>query len=328
MKKILLIIYITLLSVFLIGCDFIDNDEPKGGLVTITPTQIYKVEYIIDGELKFYMNVYSIQGFDAPEIPEKENYITVGWVNSDGELHDFSKPVNKDTTLYAKYEADYRALTNIISTKIMSSNVKIEVQVYNLGGWFNTEKRNVLAWQGSGIIFFDAHGYYYLLTNEHVTNMQGRKYVTYTIIDYKGNRYTAAKGNNYEQSSYDLSVLYFKKTTQVLNVIEISRKNPIKNQEIVAIGQPDGQNNTITFGKITQYTKVTLSNGFSPTFDVITHNAPVAPGSSGGALLDLNLNLIGINFARRSDSSGEFIYGYSIPAETIRTYLNAYVLVG
>lgn len=329
MKKLLSLLLILLFSITVFGCSTRgnSNDTDGGSGPIIVEVKQFYVYFVIDGETKYYKIVTNMQIFSAPDIPEKENYTIVGWVNADGELHDFSKPLKTTTTLYAKYEADYKALTNIISTKIISANVKIEVEVYNLGGWFNSEKKNVLTWRGSGIVFHDQHGKYYVLTNEHVTNMQTRKYAKYTVIDFKGNKYTANRMDNTEQASYDLSVLYFEKTTQVLNVIDIATKNPIRNQEVVAIGQPEGQNNTITFGKINDYQKITLTNGFSPSFNVIRHDAPTAPGSSGGALLDLDFNLVGINFAGSQTSNGEFINGYSIPAETIMKYLVDYVYV-
>jgi len=77
-----------------------------------------------------------------------------------------------------------------------------------------------------------------------------------------------------------------------------------------------------------EYKKVTLYNTPSymsdVKFDVLAHNAPIDNGSSGGALLNINLKIAGINYAA-SKANDEFITGYTIPAVKIHEYLNNYV---
>lgn len=54
---------------------------------------------------------------------------------------------------------------------------------------------------------------------------------------------------------------------------------------------------------------------------MIRHDAPTAPGSSGGAILNASLKLVGLNFAGATTNSGSFLYGLAIPAQRIHEYL-------
>ena len=62
-------------------------------------------------------------------------------INEQGILHDFTKPLKQETTLYAKYDIDYKTLVNLVSTTMMSSHVQIEVTIYNMGGFLGLTKK-------------------------------------------------------------------------------------------------------------------------------------------------------------------------------------------
>lgn len=262
-----------------------------------------------------------------PTNPKKTNYMFDNWytdINLTNE-YDFSKSVKSDITLYAGYTVDYASLTNLITTTKMKCNVTVYRKNYNTFLGVTTSSSSG---QGSGIIFYESSNYYYVLTNNHVTVKEsGYDKVSYTVEDYSGNSYEATL--KYEDASYDLAVVYFKKRTTKLNVIDLAKGNPNTGDEIVAIGQPEGQNNAITYGKILSYVdgpKLSCEDYESNvTFKVICHNAETNHGSSGGALLNVNLELIGLVYAGRTNSSGEFVKGYAIPIEKIHEFLNKYI---
>ena len=61
------------------------------------------------------------------------------------------------------------------------------------------------------------------------------------------------------------------------------------------------------------------------TFNVIVHSAYINSGSSGGALVDENLKLVGINFASASiESTSKYLYTYAIPASKAKEFINNY----
>jgi S1-C subfamily serine protease len=98
---------------------------------------------------------------------------------------------------------------------------------------------------------------------------------------------------------------------------------------LCAIGECLGQRNVIQVG---YYQK---SQKFSPneteteisniTFNVIVHSAYINSGSSGGALVDKDLKLVGINFASASyESINKYVCTYAIPAEKAKEFINDY----
>ena len=217
-------------------------------------------------------------------------------------------------------EIDYVALTNTITTSTMKANITIINKSYNTFLFIETSSSTGT---GSGIIFGkNSDDYYFALTNNHVTvKNSGYNLQKLTAVDYLGNEYTATR---YHQSAdYDLAVIYFKKSIE-LKIVEIEKNNLTVNTEIVSLGQPKGQSNAITYGKILKFQKNTLKDTpayqSNVKFNVIVHDAPITNGSSGGALLSINLKIAGINYAGSSTNGT----GAAIPAEKINEYLRLY----
>ena len=96
---------------------------------------------------------------------------------------------------------------------------------------------------------------------------------------------------------------------------------------MIALGAPDGMDNSVTFGRVTRVDTVSGQGATEQTavaFPVIWHDAPMAHGSSGGALLNDNMELVGVNFAIATNGqSGEYLYGFCIPISYVREFLNA-----
>jgi S1-C subfamily serine protease len=97
------------------------------------------------------------------------------------------------------------------------------------------------------------------------------------------------------------------------------------------MGQPNGQINAITFGKVTAYDSVRLDESSAAmsniTFPVINHDAPTDSGSSGGAVLNNEFKLAGVHYAG-PDTEGFNEFGFAVPIEKVREYLNSYVHMG
>ena len=69
----------------------------------------YTVTFVVDEEIE-QMKVVENEIINEPEIPQKENYLFLGWYIGN-ELYDFSSKVTKDITLIAKYELDTVTIT-------------------------------------------------------------------------------------------------------------------------------------------------------------------------------------------------------------------------
>jgi putative serine protease PepD len=101
-------------------------------------------------------------------------------------------------------------------------------------------------------------------------------------------------------------------------------------QRVVAVGSPLGLNGTVTSGIISALNRTVSSAGdpSSTVEHVIQTDAPLNPGNSGGALVNLNGQLIGINSAIASpgDGSGETGstgLGFAIPADQAKAIADA-----
>lgn len=118
----------------------------------------------------------------------------------------------------AKFTPDYVTINNKVQTQIISANVKISIYVHDLG-FLGLTHVNGRTGVGSGIIIDQVGNDYVVLTNAHVTNIRGRTYMMIDITDYKGVTYTGHKVGYSENLDYDLSMLYFTKKSENLNIV-------------------------------------------------------------------------------------------------------------
>ena len=94
-------------------------------------------------------------------------------------------------------------------------------------------------------------------------------------------------------------------------------------ENVKSLGNPHSIRNVVSKGQVNCYSYVTLDTNKSKVdFEVIVHSAKIAGGSSGGALLNSDNEIIGITFAGVFDNTGNFITGYAIPAMRIKEFLN------
>ncbi len=299
-----------------------------------TTTKKYQVTFIYNnGTSNSKVIVEEGKTISTPQTPQKTNYVFNGWYTESSFInrYDFSKAVTKDITLHAKYDIDAVTLTNKISTDLIKGVVKVYNKSYNTFLGIETSSSTS---QGSGFCFHIQNGYYYILTNCHVAQKDSSyDKQKYTIEDYQGKTYEGYLYKNPNKSvsaiaaSYDLACLYFKPTSTSVKKLSIVSSNPLVNDDVISLGAPKAQSNSITYGRIYSYQKITLSNTpaseSNVTFNVISHNAFINNGSSGGPLLNANLDVVGVNYAGVAGNSSR--RGYAIPAEKVKEFLRTYV---
>ena len=159
---------------------------------------------------------------------------------------------------------------------------------------------------GSGVIV-SPQGY--ILTNNHV--IAGADEIEVMLAN--GKRYQAqAIGADPET---DIAVLKVAATDLPSLVIK-----PLRNLRVgdivLAIGNPFGVGQTVTQGIISATGRNQL--GLNTFEDFIQTDAAINPGSSGGALVDTNGQLVGINTAIFTRSGGSNGIGFAIPATLAR----------
>lgn len=301
--------------------------EPSG----TTPLDFYKVSYYVDGSL--YEERYVLENQLAENLvpPTHENEKFIGWYKNSSYTYafDFSSYLTQDVNLYARYDVDYEKLTNTITTSVMKSVVTIVKECYN-SNFFGGASEGVSA-TGSGIIYKEDTNYYYALTNNHVVYpLSEYHHCDYSVIDYLGNELNVS--SVVRDPDYDLAVVKFSKGEEDLTDREftITESVIVANTPVIALGQPQGQRNAITYGAVSRYTtpgEVVNANEEQNNiqFNVLEHTAYTASGSSGGPLLDINFNIVGINYASAYSKGHEGEFSdicFAVPGYKVIEFLN------
>ncbi len=182
----------------------------------------------------------------------------------------------------------------------------------------NTQQKQQLLGEGSGVIV-RADGY--ILTNNHV--VEGAQQIQVELTD---KRVLPAKVIGVDPDT-DLAVIKIEGAdfpaitfgdSQALQVADV----------VLAIGNPFGVfGNTVTMGIVSALgrTQVSESNPFE---SFIQTDAAINQGNSGGALVNANGDLIGINssiFTRTGDFSG---IGFAIPTALARPIMEQLIATG
>jgi serine protease DegQ len=95
----------------------------------------------------------------------------------------------------------------------------------------------------------------------------------------------------------------------------------------VAIGSPLGFENTVTAGIVSglQRSIPGSAQQSAALVDLIQTDAAISPGNSGGALVDANANVIGMNVAYIPPAASAVSIGFAIPATTVTAVADALI---
>jgi S1-C subfamily serine protease len=166
---------------------------------------------------------------------------------------------------------------------------------------------------GSGFVY-DKLGR--IITNNHVVG--NAKIVDVTFVD--GNRYTAKVVGSDIYSDIAVLQVIENITQQPLNPLVIGNSSKLEvGDPVIAIGHPFGLSGTITTGIVSGIGRLlpaAAGLGFSIP-NAIQTDAPINPGSSGGPLLNMQGQVVGINTAGISSSIGFSGVAFAIPSSTI-----------
>ena len=170
---------------------------------------------------------------------------------------------------------------------------------------------------GSGVIV-DASGV--IVTNNHV--VQGAQDLRVVLSDRR--EFEAELLLADERT--DLAVLKIS-TDEALPVLPYDDAGDSEVGDLVlAIGNPFGVGQTVTSGIVSALARTDV--GISDYAFFIQTDAAVNPGNSGGALVDMDGQLIGVNTAIFSRSGGSNGIGFAIPSEMVRTVVEAALVDG
>lgn len=162
---------------------------------------------------------------------------------------------------------------------------------------------------GSGVIIDSQNGY--IVTNNHVVD--GAKKITIETND--GRQYEAKKIGSDPQTDFALLQVKGEK----LVALSFADSDDLKVGDFaIAIGNPFGLGQTVTYGIISALGR-SVDESHQQFENYIQTDAAINQGNSGGSLVDLNGQLIGINTAIIAPGGGNVGIGFAIPSNMIKS---------
>lgn len=168
---------------------------------------------------------------------------------------------------------------------------------------------------GSGVII-DPAGY--VITNNHV--IAGADQIVVALADRR--EYPARL--LFADARMDLALLKVEPGPEPLPALRLGDSDRVEVGDLVlAIGNPFGVGQTVTQGIVSAVARSGL--GVSDTQFFIQTDAAINQGNSGGALVNLDGELIGVNTAilTAGREGGSIGLGFAIPANMVRVFLRA-----
>lgn len=171
-----------------------------------------------------------------------------------------------------------------------------------------SDSKPQLRGSGSGVII-SADGY--IVTNNHVVD--GADKLTVTLND--NSEYNARVIGT--DPNTDLALI--KINAKNLQPITFANSDDVKVGEwCVAVGNPFGFNSSVTVGVISAKGRGLNESANSGIKSFIQHDAAVNPGNSGGALVNTDGELIGINTMIYSQTGNYAGISFAVPSNTVR----------
>ena len=251
-------------------------------------------------------------------------------------------PSTNVTLNKAEYSSQPQGAIAKIAEECMPSVVAITNRsvsdVITFFGKFSQESTS----SGSGIIIGKNDSELLIVTNYHVVNNSKELSVVFSSVEKKiGNQADAEKLKGTDiptatvkgfDSSKDLAVIAVKLNdipSDVLAEIKIATIGDSSKlragEQVIAIGNALGYGQSVTTGIISAVDRrITMksADGYSTVTNAfIQTDAAINSGNSGGALLDMNGNLIGINSAKIASEGVEGM-GYAIPITDVEEIID------
>lgn len=281
-----------------------------------------KITFVLLFALVFLLNGCSFltYTFEVTDTTSQTTTVVTQELNGDFLTYD-------DYLLFSSYHSSTYDLTDIetyneilLATRdhIRRTNIQITsyLYVYHQTPWQPDPELTLSSTsEGSGVIYKEDDLYYYALTNYHVVDGDVDQ-IDYEIMCFGDADYSEATLIAYD-SSYDIAVLRFSKTGHDnAELIDYTTRVFTKfnsGELVLAAGNPLDIANNVTIGEF-----ISMETLEDIAFPVIYHDAAIHEGSSGGALVDVDGNLLGLN---TWGIEGDDSYSFSLPIYIIYSFL-------
>jgi len=173
---------------------------------------------------------------------------------------------------------------------------------------------------GSGFVY-DKLGH--IITNNHV--IEGSYSITVTFLDGTSLAASVVGTDPYS----DIAVLKVRPDVVTLKPLKLGNSSELMiGEQIVVVGSPFGLAGSVTTGIVSQKGRLLETTYGYSIPGVIQFDAAVNPGNSGGPLLNMKGEVVGITTAIESPISGFVGVGYAIPSTIIARVVPALIEKG
>ena len=175
---------------------------------------------------------------------------------------------------------------------------------------------------GSGIIVRQRNGVYYALTNNHVVEDA----TEIRVATRDGREYPAELVGKDERK--DLAMVSFK-TDDQYPLASLGDSDAVAVGDwAIAIGNPLGQHFSVTLGIVSAVGRTGGPGG--NINDFIQTDAPINQGNSGGPLINIRGEVIGVNtwIASNSSGGGSIGLGFAIPINNTKRSIDEFIETG
>ena len=213
---------------------------------------------------------------------------------------------------------DVERLLNELASEISELSSEIERHLNQTpANIYETTYKSVVvittpAGQGSGFLYNTSN---MLLTNWHVVEGETDIEVQF----YDGTRRSASIVGSDAYS--DVALLMVAKSPPEARPLQLGNSSDLfVGQQVVAIGNPLGLTGSLSSGYISQVNKLIDIIDVPIIIPVIQIDLTLAPGNSGGPLLDMEGNVVGITNAGTS-----YQFNFAVPSNIIRRVVSSIV---
>lgn len=244
--------------------------------------------------------------------------------NSNVEIPTVSTGMSSTTT---DYDAGSSAVSTMNVTDVAKAALPAMVQLTGTttvtsSSYFGYGQSYEANTSGTGIIVGKSDTELLILTNAHV--IESVNNLSCTFADGESVSATV-KGSKSDKDVAVVAVTLNDIKSSTLSSIAIAElgdsDDVVVGQDVVAIGNALGEGQSVTNGIISALDRsITVNN---VTFEgLFMTNAAINSGNSGGALLNSDGKVIGINFAKTSEDGVEGM-AYSIPISNVRELIDS-----
>ena len=209
----------------------------------------------------------------------------------------------------------------------------------NIGIFSETVEADTVSYGecGSGVIFKRDGGTYYALTASHVVSNENARHLVFTVnTDMKTEPLPGVDGvdllsQDVYESMYPAETVYVSQRDDLavirffaeedLSVIEIAPSDPQWGDHILCVGNPQNEWFAVSYGSVTSGVELYGESEGYPSH-AMRHSAYMQMGSSGGAAIGQQMQLVGITPGAFLSPDGKTVkYGVLIPAGEINLCL-------